>query len=386
MQLAMDASAHEAAAAAAAAATAAAAARKAGGARGVGDETIGKINQRRRQLLAAATPGVGIEAQLVFEGKRPSVAAEPASPSHPTSTKCIVCRGTGQTSHLLTPEQAVACGCRSVLDPDDFACGVCFGDGEYCLATSCKQHFFCRDCIDGTLKATVELGQFPAICPTCRVDAPKGEPVGRIDEQALTFLHSRGVISRDLFFRFRKAAAAAEAPAEAGSSSSAAPAAADASVGYSACPAGCGHWLLDEHPSYAPPGEPRLGAFFDVKQGVAVRLGCCPCGALICSRCKGLVPAAERLSHLCKDATADDPASRELIAKIGKACPACGLFIEKNAGCSSMMCGTRAHGNIQEALRNGGCAHEFDWNSMRPLKNGRPGHPFNDRQVKFRYK
>ena len=156
------------------------------------------------------------------------------------------------------------------------------------------------------------------------------------------------------------------------------------SVAYSACPAGCGHWLLDDDPSYAPPGEPRLGAFFDVKEGVAVRLGRCPCGALICSRCKALVPAADGMTHLCKDATADDPASRELIAKIGKKCPACGLFIEKNAGCPSMMCGTRAHGSIRDALRNGGCAHEFDWNSMRPLKNGRPGQPFNDRQVNFR--
>ena len=49
-----------------------------------------------------------------------------------------------------------------------------------------------------------------------------------------------------------------------------------------------------------------------------------------------------------------------------------------------MMCGTRAHGRVEDALRNGGCAHEFDWNSMRPLNNGRPGQPFNDRQVNFR--
>ena len=59
------------------------------------------------------------------------------------------------------------------------------------------------------------------------------------------------------------------------------------------------------------------------------------------------------------------------------------MFMEKNEGCPSMTCGTRAHGRVEDALRNGGCAHEFDWNSMLPLKNGRPGQPFNDRQVNF---
>lgn len=62
------------------------------------------------------------------------------------------------------------------------------------------------------------------------------------------------------------------------------------------------------------------------------------------------------------------------------------MFIEKNQGCSHMLCGTKTGGSIQEALRNGGCAHEFDWNSMRPIRQGRPGEPYNDRQVLFRKK
>ena len=153
---------------------------------------------------------------------------------------------------------------------------------------------------------------------------------------------------------------------------------------YTACPANCGHFLLDSDPSYAPKGESRLGEFFDIKQGVAIRLGRCPCGALQCIRCKGLVPQKDVFSHVCAIATKDDdPASKALIAKIGKACPACGMFIEKNQGCSHMMCGDRASGTYQQALKNGGCGHEFDWTSMRPIRNGRPGEPFNDRQVKF---
>ena len=234
----------------------------------------------------------------------------------------------------------------------------------------------------------------------------------------------RGVVSRDLCFRFRKAAARKTADPTTG---------APAALKYTACPAGCGTFLMDDDPSYAPPGQPKLGEFFDTADGVAVRLGRCPCGALVCARCKALVPAKDERAHVCKSGPgADDAAARQLMAKIGKKCPACSMFIEKNEGCSSMMCGTprrgqisgrlggaclatssdpselprswspaapktpffglrvtpptgtRAHGRVEDALRNGGCAHEFDWNSMRPLKNGRPGQPFNDRQVNFR--
>ena len=94
-------------------------------------------------------------------------------------------------------------------------------------------------------------------------------------------------------------------------------------------------------------------------------------------------PALLRGKELVPPTKDDDPASKALIAKIGKACPACGMFIEKNQGCSHMMCGDRASGTYQQALKNGGCGHEFDWTSMRPIRNGRPGEPFNDRQVKF---
>ena len=88
-------------------------------------------------------------------------------------------------------------------------------------------------------------------------------------------------------------------------------------------------------------------------------------------------------SGFCGTTAHDDAESRALIAKIGKKCPACGMFMEKNQGCSHMKCGTRASGSDAEALRNGGCAHEFDWHSMTPIRNGRPGEPHNERQVLF---
>lgn len=51
-----------------------------------------------------------------------------------------------------------------------------------------------------------------------------------------------------------------------------------------------------------------------------------------------------------------------------KPCPACGLLLEKNAGCDYMMCGDSAHGSIANAVRNGGCAFAFKWSSMKPLE------------------
>lgn len=379
-------------------------------------ETVGMINQRRRQLLTAATAqGVGAEARLVFQGTSSTQTTTNESAGSEDSL-CVVCHGSGETSSFLTAEQAVAAGCRSVLAGDErFLCGVCFGDGEFCVSTTCR-HFYCRDCIVGTLSATVELGQFPMMCPMCKASpspATQEPTVGLIDEPALAFLLARGVISRELFFRIRKAAAAASpastaaAAAAVASSSgkrpmrdnfvSSAPAhtsttaasQADASApssgfNYSACPANCGNYLIGSHPTYARAGECRLGEFFEVGPGVAVRLGRCPCGALQCVRCKALVQPEDAYSHMCAEATArDDAESRRLIAQIGKKCPACGMFMEKNQGCSHMKCGTRASGSDAEALRNGGCAHEFDWHSMSPIRNGRPGEPYNERQVLF---
>ena len=213
-----------------------------------------------------------------------------------------------------------------------------------------------------------------------------------IVKQVTAVLEEREVLDPSQFGAVAGATASSSNASSAGASSSSAPLApapapALQSFDYSACPAGCGTFFLDNHPSYNPrvQGQVALGEFFDVGQGIAVRLGQCPCGALVCSRCKALVDHRQAHTHVCKNATAEiDSATKALITKIGKACPACGMLIEKNQGCSTMMCGTRAHGQISEALRNGGCAHEFDWNSLRPLKNGRPGAPFNDRQKNFR--
>ena len=71
--------------------------------------------------------------------------------------------------------------------------------------------------------------------------------------------------------------------------------------------------------------------------------------------------------HMCASARRDAPPDKqtlELMARIGKKCPACGNFVQKTDGCDIMMCGTNAHGKVADALRNGGCAYIFSWNTL----------------------
>lgn len=65
---------------------------------------------------------------------------------------------------------------------------------------------------------------------------------------------------------------------------------------------------------------------------------------------------------------ANDPASLQLMAKLGKKCPKCSNFIQKDGGCDFMFCGTKAHGRLLDALNNGGCGHQFHWRTLKPVK------------------
>jgi len=80
----------------------------------------------------------------------------------------------------------------------------------------------------------------------------------------------------------------------------------------------------------------------------------------------------------------------EALGGAGKQCPACGFIIERVSGDHQMMCGCEgrpAGGTMEKALRNGGCGHEFNFDTLEPLpgtNTGSPGNPINDRQWKFR--
>ena len=62
-------------------------------------------------------------------------------------------------------------------------------------------------------------------------------------------------------------------------------------------------------------------------------------------------------------------------------CQGCGKFVERTAGCRTMMCGTNAHGKVADALRNGGCALIFSYASLKQCNDG---HGFTDLDGKWR--
>ena len=78
----------------------------------------------------------------------------------------------------------------------------------------------------------------------------------------------------------------------------------------------------------------------------SVKLGLCECDAKVCVLC---YKEETDDVHDCPDFDPDrqgntsvDDATLELLKKIGKKCPGCGMFIEKNAGCHIMNCGANA--------------------------------------------
>ena len=84
---------------------------------------------------------------------------------------------------------------------------------------------------------------------------------------------------------------------------------------------------------------------------------------------------------------APPPADDELVLPPGiKACPACGMLLEKISGDNQMMCGCEAKpagGTYRKALAGGGCGHMFDFATLRPLGCGAPGEPANERPVRL---
>jgi len=248
---------------------------------------------------------------------------------------CYMCKGSGETSQWLQSYAAPA-------DVDDHPCGICFCDSKWGMSTDC-QHFYCEECIKHSLEAMLNTGQFPAYCPQCRAESVKGttaEPVhGRIEGRALSFLQQRGVITKEFQFRFIKQMR--EDVKE-----------------YFECPAMCGNFLIHQDPEMVFKGSE-----------VTYKPGKCICGAHVCCRCHHLIEGKKQ--HYCPEALtkADsliDPASLKLMENLGKPCPMCGWFCIKNGGCNTMMCGTNSHGKIAEALKRGGCGHQFFWDSLKP--------------------
>lgn len=301
---------------------------------------------------------------------------------------CWVCRGSGRTSQWLEPidgaEQYDGLGPDEGDLPD---CLVCYADvASYGISTSCE-HRFCLECIRMSLEAIMDVGQFPAFCPMCRAESMgRDMENGRIDGPSLTFLQQRGVVTQAFQHRLLKQQSKALGLEE---------------VEAFECPGRCGEFLLTEDASYTPN---KIGQLYDdaASGKVCTRYGSCPvCETNVCIRCQGSVARAADGSapaHQCRD-LADggddaepDEESLALMAKIGKKCPVCAQFIEKNEGCDMMICGTRAHGDLAEVLRNGGCGIPFMWSNLAFCDDswtdldgtGKRGRPVTANQLKGR--
>jgi hypothetical protein len=69
-----------------------------------------------------------------------------------------------------------------------------------------------------------------------------------------------------------------------------------------------------------------------------------------------------------------------------KQSPCCGILVQKISGTAEMMCGCDARpagGTLFRALRSGGCGHEWNWDTLQPIKYGKPGNPAHPRQKMY---
>eukprot|EP01045_Picozoa_sp_COSAG04_P022757 COSAG04_NODE_2617_length_3848_cov_2.473460_2_plen_434_part_00 len=232
---------------------------------------------------------------------------------------CFVCAGTGSVSKHLSlytsPEDDQG--------TDEYQCEICYGPSRFGVSPDCM-HFYCEGCISGALDAILEAGQFPAYCPACRLESAEDghtEPShGRIEEPALTFLQQHGVIDLDFQFRFMRQQ--------------------DRGEHFFECPAKCGRYLIDQDPQFSmvPRGFTENEGF-DRK----MRLGKCECGARVCVQCHGqateeMVGSQLTWVHQCPEdldrGTPTDPATLQLMSRVGKRCPNCNAFIQKSDGCN----------------------------------------------------
>ncbi|GAB5360639.1 hypothetical protein AAMO2058_000644300 [Amorphochlora amoebiformis] len=266
---------------------------------------------------------------------------------------CYMCSGTGKTKdwkNIYFPP----------FEQKRPSCCICWDDADYGISPMCD-HYFCSGCVQSSLKAMLDVGQFPAYCPACRAEAqpPGSQPVkGEIISPALSFLMHRGCISNDVRFRVSKENRRKKKK----------------SLGrikkmFFACPGDCGRYLKHENPDF------RL-QIVEGKDGHMTkhlpRPGICPCGQMVCMLCHAKLSLESVQKHDCQSNTEEtvDKATLRMLKKTTKKCPNCGRHIEKNQGCKVMMCGTKAHGSLETAVKNGGCGLQFNWDTLKPVSGG----------------
>lgn len=230
-------------------------------------------------------------------------------------------------------------------------CLICWSEPQiYGISTECT-HFFCETCVKMHLHTVLNSGKFPGYCPICLANTPKGQTpqYGRISGKAMTFLEKHGVINKEFQFHFMQKQN-------------------EDDTLFFKCPAkNCDLFLIDIDP------------MFVLKSGkVTTRIERCPCGVGVCVECHQLVPEHMFETHVCKKLErfnkdkadkAAEKATEQYLKKVGKNCPNCNMFIIKNQGCPTMMCGDSAHGDMRKALQNGGCCQSFTWGNLNKISS-----------------
>ncbi len=263
---------------------------------------------------------------------------------------CWMCLGSGKTSKAIAELEAP--------DLDDLNCMICWEPAEFGLSTVCT-HFYCSYCIKQHLETSLEMGQIPIYCPACKAThgSKKGEKpkVGRVEESVLTFLERRNVIDTDTQFRIMIAERRKRDASEQGKE-------------FFACPAKCGNYLIHEDTASGTmqivQGKNGPKMVFNLKKP-----GVCKCGTLVCVKCHIKLDENSWKKHKCNEGGGGakmDAKTLATLRKNAKQCPNCQGWVQKSDGCDTMMCGTNSHGSILQAIRNGGCGHQFYWSSLKP--------------------
>jgi len=279
-----------------------------------------------------------------------------------SESSCILCKGDGKVNEWI-PKYEIPKDSNEGKNGDERPpCLICWDEAQFGISSECT-HFYCAKCIRTHLKTVLEQGIFPAYCPECRRSAETSPvegsatksaaqvpSVGRITGPALIFLQRRGVITRDLAYRFLKQQLRDVKGKQ-----------------FFKCPGeNCERYLLHMSPIL----EREIydtGCGNMATRMVQRKLGKCKCGACVCLMCHIEVKKGEK--HKCihdeDNATKSETVDMEQILKAangnGVFCPNCNFFVLRNGGCDTVMCGGHAHGSLVEAIRNGGCGYLFNY-------------------------
>ena len=132
-----------------------------------------------------------------------------------------------------------------------------------------------------------------------------------------------------------------------------------------ACPNDCGRYLIHEDKNSGAmeivKGKDGHKIVFKMKKpGVSVWVSCV-------RKCHVKLDQDSWKGHVCNQGGGKmDAKTLATLQKNAKKCPNCQAWVQKNAGCDTMMCGTNSHGSILQAIRNGGCGHQFHWSNLKP--------------------